>query len=114
MPEGTLGVAPGAAPNIESRVTVYRHGELEFPIDILLETDSGEQIREHWDGTGRFTTLSHVGPSPVAWALADPEGNIALDENRLNNAVGSKPRAPLRALDSSLYALQLLLGLASP
>lgn len=107
------GTSPKPA-RIESRVALHRHGELELPIEVSLTTAAGEQIRASWDGRGRVDVISHVGDSPVVCAVADPEGRIAIEEDRLNNAVRQNQASPLETLDRSLYVFEWLLGLLAP
>jgi hypothetical protein len=74
----------------ESRVIVSRHGDLQFPVDVLLTLQNGSQLRERWDGTGSFHVFTQRGPSPVVSAMIDPEQRILLDDNLLNNTRQSR------------------------
>ncbi|MEY2934167.1 MAG: hypothetical protein RL033_4916 [Pseudomonadota bacterium] len=96
--------APGAAPTtppapasreVESRVFVSRHGQLQFPVQVLLTFQTGQQIMENWDGAGTFRVFTQRGPSPVVSAVVDPERRVLLDENLLNNALSERSDAPL-------------------
>jgi len=117
-PEGRLPAAGVAAPDSEkrvlSRVVVNRHGELQFPVDVLLVTASHEQIWRHWDGSGRFAIFSYEGRSPVVSAVVDPRGQIAIDDNLLDNAKSREPGSSGNALERSLYFAELLLGWFQP
>jgi len=99
---------------VESRVVVNRHGELRFPVTIALRTAAGEQLRESWDGSGRFRVLLRRGPSPIVSAEVDPEQRVQLDENLLNNAASAYPSVPLSLFERSAAALQWLGGLLGP
>lgn len=82
------------SPEIESRVVVSRSGELQLPVQVLLTLQTGEQLRQSWDGVGAFWVFTHRGPSPIVSAIVDPERRIALDGDLLDNArVLSRERA---------------------
>ncbi len=98
----------------ESQVTVYRHGELVFPVDIVLTTSAGERIVEHWAAQERSRVISHVGSSPVTHAVVDAERGVLIEENLLDNAVHSTPRFPARLFERVFYWGQLLLGALEP
>jgi hypothetical protein len=115
LPAPEIGAAPATASGqFESRVDVHRQGELQFPVDILLITASGEQVWKYWNGDGRVEMVSHVGASPVVSAVVDPKGSVVIDENLLDNAVRQNPPFPVNTLDRLVYAFQLLLGLLAP
>ncbi|HKO94836.1 MAG TPA: M1 family aminopeptidase [Polyangiaceae bacterium] len=101
-------------PLVESQVVVYRHGELEFPVEVALLAANGDRFVEHWDGTGRFHVLSHRGTSPIVSAVVDPEGKVLLDDNLLNNARSADRTQPLALWERSLFALELALACLTP
>jgi hypothetical protein len=103
-----------AAEQFDSRVIVRRHGELSFPVDILLVSADGAQHRERWDGSGRVHVISRSGPSPIVTAVVDPDRTLWLDEDWLDNAKSTQPRAADRTLERALYVAQLLLGWLGP
>jgi hypothetical protein len=94
----------------ESRVVIHRHGELRFPVQVLLVAADGERIVEHWDGAGRDGVFVHVGSSPVVSVQVDPEQAIAIDDNLLDNARRVARPAPIATWERVLYAWQLLIG----
>jgi peptidase M1-like protein len=104
----------GAAHRFESRVVIHRHGELTFPVGVLLVTESGERIRREWDGQGRDQVFSIVADRPVTIARVDPDDAIAIDEDLLDNALRVEPPAPLDTWDRVLYAFQLAIGWLTP
>jgi hypothetical protein len=95
-------------------VVVHRHGELSFPVHVLLVTASGERIIRDWDGQGRDEVISYVGDQPVTIARVDPDDAILVDEDLLDNALRVDPPAPLDTWDRAVYAFQLLIGWLSP
>ncbi len=40
-----------------------RYGEAIFPVDVLVTFKDGKQIREHWDGRGRWNRYTYTGES---------------------------------------------------
>jgi hypothetical protein len=109
---GTSGDADpaGAKQPFESRIVIHRHGELEFPVQVLLIAADGERIVERWDGVGRDGVLVHVGSSPVVSVRVDPEDAIAIDENLLDNARRVEPPPALATWERASYVWQLLIG----
>ena len=115
LPAAENGVAPVAAGgHFESRIEVHRQGELQFPVDILLITASGEHIWKYWNADERVEMVSHIGASPVVCAVVDPKGTVVVEENLLDNAVQKTPSFPVNTLDRLVYWFQLLLGLLAP
>jgi hypothetical protein len=110
-PPGTPAT-PGTL--VESQVVVYRHGELEFPVDVALLAASGERFIQHWDGSGRFRVFSHRGTSPIVSAVIDPNGDVLLDEDLLNNARSVRNTPPVALWERSLFAFELALRCLTP
>lgn len=98
----------------ESRVNVFREGELELPVEVLLITATGEHITKSWSGEGRVEIVTHTGDSPVVSAVVDPSGRVLIEESLLDNAVSKDQKLPLNTLDRALYVFQLLLGWLAP
>jgi len=113
---GGAAADPSAAPpeRFESRAVVRRHGELSFPVDILLIAADGERIRQRWDGQGRVHVVSHVGPSRIVSAVVDPDRSVWIDDDWLDNVKSEAPSQPASTLERALYAAQLLLGWLGP
>jgi hypothetical protein len=105
---------PAPAGTFESRVNVFREGELQLPVDVLLLTATGERIARRWTGEGRVQVVSHTGDSPVVSVVVDPSNKILIEESLLDNAVSKHPSFPLNTLDRALYVFQLLLGWLAP
>lgn len=103
-----------AAAQFDSRVVVRRHGELEFPVDILLVAADGQTHRERWDGSARIHIISRSGPSPIVTAVVDPERTVWIDDDWLDNARTVEAEYPTATLERSLYWAQLLLGWLGP
>ena len=106
--------APPQAAQYASRVVVYRHGTLQFPVEIELGFEDGTKQRRHWDGSGFTFNVDNVGPSPLVSVNVDPEQRILLDGDRSNNWFTSQGGSAPRCRERALYAAQLLLGALGP
>ena len=69
---------------LESSVLVYRSGEMQFPIEILVRFSDGEAVLEKWDGKGRSVELKY--DKWIESAVVDPENKIYIDKNLNNNS----------------------------
>jgi hypothetical protein len=59
-------------------VLVRRKGEAVAPVDVLVQFENGETLREHWDGDYRWVKYVYGKSSKVNWAEVDPERKLAL------------------------------------
>jgi hypothetical protein len=96
------------------RAVVFRHGNLELPIDIDLIGADGSRQRTRWSGTGQFHVVEWRGRAPLAYVVADPEHRILLDDNLMNNAAAVRSALPRRALERASYVAQLLFAGLGP
>jgi len=69
-----------------STVLVRRLGEAVAPVDVAIEFENGETVREHWDGQYRWIKYVYDRPSKVKSAEVDPERKLALESNFTNNS----------------------------
>ncbi len=69
----------------QSTVVFRRVGEVEFPMEILIEFSDGEIVKDNWDGKGRVKVYDFARDAKVVRAAIDPENKVLLDVNRLNN-----------------------------
>jgi hypothetical protein len=97
-----------------SRVVVYRHGTLEFPVDIELICEDGTHERRHWDGHGFTHNVDYTGPSRVVAVDIDPEQRVLLDDDLTNNWFSTNGARAPRTFERGLYGAQLLLGELGP
>ena len=74
-----------------SVVQLSRKGDGILPVTIRVRFDSGEEIIEPWDGKDKVRDLVYERPDRVVTATVDPENNILLDTNFLNNSFTLKP-----------------------
>ncbi|HKO52095.1 MAG TPA: M1 family metallopeptidase [Polyangiaceae bacterium] len=106
--------APQLAARYASRVVVYRHGALQFPVEIELHFEDGTKQLRHWDGSGFTFNVDNVGPSQLVSVNVDPEQRILLDDDRSNNWLSLRSSSAPRTRERALYAAQLLLGAFGP
>jgi len=93
---------PGAALTFEdttnkalfrTTVVVRRIGEATFPVDVLITFENGEQVRESWDGRGRWQPYMYEKPTRAVSVQVDPERVLLLDVNYTNNSIATRPLA---------------------
>ena len=80
-----------------TEVVVARLGDGRFPVDVLLVFQDGEEIRETWDGQGRWKMFVVERSSKLEYAEVDPEHVLMLDPNQSNNSRMRKSQARLPA-----------------
>ena len=105
-PQGTAAYA--------SRVVVYRHGSLEFPVAIQLRFEDGSEQRRNWDGHGATFKVDSTSPSKLVSVYVDPDERILLDDDRSNNWVTTQSPSSPRNLERGLHFAQVLLGALGP
>lgn len=106
--------APHEAAEYSSRVVVYRHGTLQFPVEIELGFEDGTKQLRHWDGTAFTFNVDNVGPSRLVSVNVDPAQRILLDDDRSNNWLSIPVSSAPRVREHALYAAQVLLGAFGP
>jgi len=72
---------------------VRRYGEAIFPVDVEVAFESGERVRERWDGRERWKLYTYDRPSKARTAVVDPDRILALDIVRTNNSRTLEPQA---------------------
>ena len=87
---------PGATKGAESanyRTTVVarRLEAGQFPVDVLVTFENGEQAREKWSGQGRWAVFTYDKPSKAVSAQVDPERVLLLDAHYTNNSKTLEP-----------------------
>lgn len=96
------------------RVSVYRHGSLVLPVDVLLIAADGTRKLEYWDGRGAFRVFEYRGTSELAHVIVDPEHKLLIDDDLLNNEAGVSNRVPWRMHERLGYWAALALGGVAP
>ncbi len=84
-------VRSSAPPRYRNEIVVERRGEVQMPVDILLNFDDGSETHELWDGRERWHRLDITSTVRLSYAVVDPEDKLPLDVDRLNN---SRMRSP--------------------
>lgn len=82
----------------ESEVLLKRLGEIQIPIEVLIELEDGEKIKKNWNdstsssyyGEERWHKIELVTKSRIKSAIVDPENKIALDIDVNNNSLTTK------------------------
>ena len=106
---------PGRPPNSWlGRVVVYRHGSLRFPVDVELIDENGRRERRRWDGTGHAQAFEHHGTARLVSVVVDPDRQVLLDSDLLNNAASLRPGTPDRVFERALYTSGLVLHAVGP
>ena len=106
--------AANAASQYASRAVVFRHGSLQFPVDIALTFEDGTKQMRHWDGQGSTFDVDNVGPSRLVSVSVDPEERILLDDDRSNNWFSTRGASAARCLDQLLFGAQAAFGALAP
>jgi hypothetical protein len=98
--EGSAGTGDegGGEKLFRTEVTVRRHGDGIFPVEVLLVFEDGSEVHRHWDGKGRWTLLVEEGTSRLRHAVVDPERVLLLDLNYTNNSRQVEPAARFPAV----------------
>jgi hypothetical protein len=107
---------PPGAPDEQwmGRVVVLRRGTLELPVDVDLIYEDGSRQRHQWDGHGTWTTFDYRGPNRLIGAIIDPDHQVTLDQNLLNNAASLSANRTGRFFERAVYFAQLLLSSVGP
>lgn len=97
-----------------TRVTLFRHGDLEIPVELQLVFEGGRQRIERWDGRGDFQVFENHGPERLLFAVVDPERKLLLDEDLLDNQAAAEEVGQPRTHERMAYWASLLLGGVAP
>ena len=69
-----------------SVVQLHRKGDFVLPVTLEVRFSNGEVVRETWDGSDRWTRFTYVKAAKVVSAEIDPDHQIWLDVDLLNNS----------------------------
>jgi len=94
----------------QSTVWLRRKGDFVMPVEVQINFDNGEKVREHWDGQSRWTKFSYQKKAKVESAEIDPDHKILIDRNDFNNSQTAEPNGkPARKVSNYwLFCTQLL------
>ena len=91
-----------------TEVTVQRLEDGVFPVEVLMVFEDGHEVREAWDGAGRWRSFVIEHEAKIAHAVVDPEGVLALDISPNNN---SRRREPAPNLASRKWGSKWMIWL---
>ena len=94
-----------------SEVIVKRLGDVTMPVDVVIEFEDGQKIKQTWDGKERWHKIEIETESQIESAIIDPEDKIALDVNVNNNSLtaSSNDSAIMKLSTSCLFWLETLM-----
>ena len=69
----------------KSRVRIWRKYDGVFPVSIRLTFADGSVQDQSWDGQDEWKDIRVSGPSRLVEAFIDPDFDVLVDINRLNN-----------------------------
>ncbi|MDZ7340840.1 MAG: M1 family metallopeptidase [candidate division KSB1 bacterium] len=101
----------GVAPLYLSQVTVRRLGAFRFPVEILVQFENGDTVREHWSGQELWKKFRYLKPTRLVSASVDPDRKIPLDINFTNNSrtAASRSKGINKLALRFLFWVQMLL-----
>jgi hypothetical protein len=94
-----------AQPAYRTAVVVRRYGEVEWPVDVRVTFENGQQERWTWDGRDRWKAFDVERPVRASVAEVDPEHVLLLDVHYTNNSATLAPQAHRAARKWSLVWL---------
>jgi hypothetical protein len=87
-----------------SAITVYRRGDAQLPVEVLVHFENGKEQLLHWDGMARTHTFTLTQTASAEWARIDPQQKIYIDINLNNNSFAVHPPAS----PAAKYAAKLM------
>jgi hypothetical protein len=98
-----------------NKIWVRRLGEVIFPVEVEMNFDNGQKVREQWDGKERWIMYEYEKPEKLVSATVDPDNKVPLDVNICNNSRTLEPRkkAINKLLVKCLFWMESLLHIAS-
>src|SRR5271165_2491228 len=84
-----------------SYVWLQRKEDFVMPVDVEINFDDGEKVREHWDGVSRWTRFTYEKKAKVESAEIDPDHKIQIDRTDFNNSYTEEANPkPARKLEN--------------
>ena len=97
----TFSPATDSQGRFTTTVVVRRYGEAIFPVDVEVEFEGGERVRERWDGRERWKLYTYERLSRARSARVDPDRVLLLDVSYTNNSRTVAPQAEGAAPNTS-------------
>jgi hypothetical protein len=110
----TIPIVAASGLRFRGRVVVFRHGDIELPVDVELVDRDGTRTRVHWDGRGTHRVVDWQGSAPLAFATVDPDHRVLIDDNLMNNATALELEPSARTFERALYFAELGLAWFAP
>lgn len=80
----------------ESKVVLFRDGEVIMPQEILIHFEDGEEELILWDGKDRSFEIKRNREAKMQWVMLDPSKKIYMDRNFNDNSKTIEPnRGPI-------------------
>ncbi len=91
-----------------TQVVLRRAGEVIMPVEVEIELENGEKIRQTWDGKRRWNKIEVQTKSQIKSATVDPQGKIAFETNINNNSLTleSSDAVMMRLAGESIFWLE--------
>ena len=74
----------------ETNVLLQRVGDFILPVTTEIKFDNGETIRERWVGVERWKRFVYLKKAKVLSVEIDPDHQITMDRNYLNNSISTE------------------------
>ena len=74
----------------ETNVLIQRLGDFLLPVTAEIKFDNGETIRERWVGVERWKRFVYLKKAKVLSVEIDPDHQITMDRNYLNNSISTE------------------------
>ena len=72
-------------PQYSHQITFRNHGTIRYPVEILIEFEDDDSVREQWNGSYPWIRFEYIRSSQVERVTIDPENRLLIDQNRANN-----------------------------
>lgn len=94
-----------------NQAVIEKQGDLEVPLTVRVEFESGSVITETWAADGPSLTLTYPDSDPIRYVQIDPGGELRVDLNSGDNGMAAQVQIPafLAVFVRMLYQIQNLL-----
>jgi aminopeptidase N len=75
----------------ETTVELRRNGEIIIPVEVQIELENGEKLKESWNGKDKWVKLKLKTKAKIKSATLGPKYVNILDVNINNNALSTNP-----------------------
>lgn len=106
--EGLKFQETAATGTFRTTVVARRLGAGQFPVDVMVTFENGEQARVKWDGRARWQQFTFDRPVKAVSAQVDPERVLLLDTYFTNN---SRTLTPARDAAATKWSLRWMVWL---